>query len=243
MKFLFKILRTEFLYSNNLVRLIPEYVAYIATNGARPSAFTLQELKRILNVIYGKNKKLSTQDPVLMIRPCPCRDAQHKYSEKLPNITDVVFTTNRKDYKIGPNNKFMTKEELFKKLDYFDEVGLVHIVLGCMGEMGGGVNICNCHKSVCFVLQAILGRDFKKGLRKGPSMASVDSTKCKGIKDCGICLTRCQFHVRGEMDGKGTILEQCYGCGLCANTCPDKATTMVPRSDWTPTYFPESWLR
>jgi len=243
MKLMFVLLKTNFLYRNRLIRFIPEIVAYFAANGVRPVIFTLDELKRILDHISEKYFNLTDESPKFLIRPCPCRDAQGKYSKKLPNVTDVLLTMNKRNFQETSNNKFITKSELFQKLDYFDKKGLVHMVLGCLGLNGGGINICNCHKSVCFVLQAVLGRDIKQGLRKGPSIAVVDIDKCRGVDICGICLTRCVFHARISVDNKSIVIkENCYGCGLCANSCPENATTMVIRDDWKPYYFPKSWI-
>jgi len=240
MRFLFKILKTESLYKNRLIRVIPEFVSYFAANGARPTVYTLQELEHALNIIYQKNPPPQFG---IILRPCPCRDAQGKYSKTLPNVTDIICTTNVKALKKGPNNVFISKPQLLEKLRHFDEVGLVHIVLGCCGIEGYGINICNCHKSVCFVLLAYLGRDIKRGLAPGPSLATCDPIICKGVEACGKCLTRCVFHARAAKDGKGLILsDRCMGCGLCSNTCESGATRMMPRKNAKEIYFPFSWL-
>ena len=131
---------------------------------------------------------------------------------------------------------------MLKKLRQFDEVGLVHIVLGCCGIEGYGINICNCNKSVCFILLAYLVRDIKRGLAPGPSIATCDSMVCKGIDECGRCLTRCVFHARDIKDGKGSVLsERCMGCGLCSNTCESGATRMKARKISKEIYFPLNW--
>jgi ferredoxin len=240
MRFLFKILRTEALYKNRLIRAIPEFVSYIAANGARPSVYTLQQLEHALNIIYQKNPPPQFG---LILRPCPCRDAQGKYSKTLPNVTDVLLTTNVKALKKSPHNVFISKYQLIQKLRQFDEAGLVHIVLGCCGIQGYGINICNCHKSVCFVLLAYLGRDIKRGLAPGSSIATCDPLLCKGIEACGKCLTRCVFHARDVKNGKGLVLsDRCMGCGLCSNTCESGATRMASRKTPKEIYFPLSWL-
>ncbi|MHA1377049.1 MAG: hypothetical protein ACTSRG_01590 [Candidatus Helarchaeota archaeon] len=243
MKLMFFILKTDIFYRKPALRFIPEYISRIAVKGIKPSVFTLQELKHALNIIYNHDGS-SNEHPEFLIRPCPCRDALGKYSQKFPNVTDVIFTNNKKHYQNSKHNKFLTKKELFKKLDYFDEVGLVHIVLGCSGAEGYGINICNCHRSVCFVLRAVLGRGIWYGLNKGPSIAIVDPDKCRGVEKCGICLTRCVFHARDIFNNKGSVIEQnCYGCGLCANSCPEKATIMIERKNWSKSYFPRKLIK
>lgn len=240
MKFLFLFLNADRLYKNRLIRFIPEMIAYFAAKGASPSVYTLQELEKIVNIIYKHNG--GSKDFGIMLRPCPCRDAQHKYSTKLPNITDVIFTNNAQPLSKSRDNLFISKDQLIKKLRQFDEMGLVHVVLGCVGQDGYGPNICNCHKSVCFPLKAVLGRDFKRGLARGPSIASCDPGKCKGIDECGKCLSRCPFHGRIAVNGKGSIIpERCFGCGLCANSCESGATQMVPRPGYKEIYFPLNW--
>jgi Pyruvate/2-oxoacid:ferredoxin oxidoreductase delta subunit len=240
MRLLFKILKTEWLYRNRLIRAIPEFVSYIAANGVRPAVYTLQQLEHAVNSIYQKNPPPQFG---VVLRPCPCRDAQGKYSKTLPNVTDVILTTNVKSLKKSPNNVFITKHQLIQKLRQFDEAGLVHIVLGCCGEEGFGIGICNCHKSVCFVLLAYLGRGIKRGIAPGPSIATCDSNLCKGIDACGKCLTRCIFHARSAKDGKGLVIsERCLGCGLCSNTCESGATRMAPRKNPKELYFPLNCL-
>ncbi len=247
MRFLFKILKTEFLYKNRLIRFIPEFISYFAANGAYPSVYTLQELERTINILYytnGGQKTDSKSQFGILLRPCPCRDAQNNYSKKLPNVTDIIFTTNRKALPTGHDNIFISKPQLIRKLRQFDEAGLIHVVLGCCGEDGFGMNICNCHKSACFLLLAVLGRGFRRGLAKGPSIATSDETLCKGINECGKCLRRCPFKARIPKDGKSRVIaDRCFGCGLCANTCESGATSMTYRADYEDIYFPLSWLR
>jgi ferredoxin len=239
MRFLFKILKSETLFKNRLIRFIPEYISFIAANGARPTIYTLQELEHALDIIYRNN---SSSEYGIILRPCPCRDAQAKYSKTLPNVTDVICTSNIKALRKGSNNLFISKAQLLKKLHQFDEAGLIHVILGCCGVEGYGINICNCHKSACFILLAFLGRDFKRGLAHGPSLATCNPELCKGITDCGKCLTRCIFHARVEKDGKGSVLsERCMGCGLCANTCDSGATQLISRLNYKEIYFPSQW--
>ncbi len=242
MRMMFKILKSDILYKNRLVRFIPEFISWFAANGVRPKVYTLQELERFINAMYktnGAGIANSMAEYGILIRPCPCRDAQKKYSKKLPNCTDVLFTSNSKALPKGRDNIFISKTQLFELLHKFDEKGLVHIVLGCCGVDGFGINICNCHKSVCFILLAVLGRGMRRGLERGPSIATVDPALCKGIDECGKCLTRCVFHARVEKDGKGAVIpDLCYGCGLCANSCEAGATTMQARVGYKETYFP-----
>jgi ferredoxin len=235
---MFILLKVNFLYKNRLTRFIPEFIGFFAASGIRPVCFSLQDLKKILNNIYPDTKK---QMKDFIIRPCPCRDAQGIYSKEVPNVTDILFTTNKKDYPVNRDNLFLTKKETFDRLDHFDKKGLVHIVLGCMGI--SGINICNCHKPICYVLQAVLVRGLKVGLRKGPSIATIDVDKCKGIDECGVCLERCVFRARNIIDGKGNVIaENCFGCGLCANSCPEGATVMKKRAHWHAYYFPKIWF-
>ncbi len=245
MRFLFKILKSEILYKNRLIRFIPEFVSYFAANGAKPSVYTLQELESALNLVYRNNggSQNAAAKFGIILRPCPCRDAQGKYSQKLPNITDVVFTNNTRALPKGQDNIFISKEQLFQKLEQFDKVGLVHIVLGCCGEEGFGINVCNCHKSVCFILLAILGRGLRRGLDPSPSIAISELERCKGIQECGKCLQRCQFKARFIINGKSSVNpERCFGCGLCFNTCESGATKMIPRKGYKEIYFPSHWI-
>ncbi len=240
MRFMFKLLKNDNLYKNRLIRFIPEFVAYFAANGAQPNIYTLQQLENVVEILYQQNG--GSENFGVLFRPCPCRDAQRNYSKTLPNITDILFTTNAQALRKNRDNIFVSKKVLLRKLREFDEKGLIHVVLGCLGQEGHGINICNCHKSACFLLQAIVGRGFRRGLNPGPSIAVCDQSHCKGIEDCGKCLTRCPFHARINENGKGGILaDRCFGCGLCANSCDSGATQMTPRPGYKETYFPLEW--
>lgn len=246
MKLMFFLENTDFFYSNSIMRALIDFISWFIAHMTRPAVFTRKELKKVINNIYKVYNGSPDEAPVILIRPCPCRDALGKYSKKIPNITDVILTNykNSKKYEKKKNVIFITRKQLFKKFDEFEKAGLVPISLGCCGMEGFGKVICNCHKSVCYVLRAIIGRDIKRGLRKGPSIASVDLDKCTGVDNCGICLERCVFHARDVIDNKAIVIEEnCYGCGLCATSCPTEATEMVPREDWWPTFYPLSWLR
>ncbi|MHA1651176.1 MAG: hypothetical protein ACTSYB_13360, partial [Candidatus Helarchaeota archaeon] len=74
MRLMFKILKSEILYKNRLIRFIPEFISWFAANGVRPTVYTLPELERIINILYAHNKHNNTANAAnfgILLRPCP----------------------------------------------------------------------------------------------------------------------------------------------------------------------------
>ena len=59
-------------------------------------------------------------------------------------------------------------------------------------------------------------------------VASDNKEKCS---QCGICVDRCHFGARILDQNNDTILKQdlCFGCGLCATTCPEGSIELTAR--------------
>ncbi|MBM4237178.1 MAG: 4Fe-4S dicluster domain-containing protein [Euryarchaeota archaeon] len=82
--------------------------------------------------------------------------------------------------------------------------------------------ICNCCDDCCAYF-------LNKGERcdRGHFVQRTVQNQCT---DCGECIVVCHFGAR-RMDEEILVVkaENCYGCGLCADVCPEKCVQMIPR--------------
>ena len=123
--------------------------------------------------------------------------------------------------------KFMSPDEVKEWLRYWDERGMVHMIMNYGGQIGG---ICNCDYPDCIMIRYRLDYGMDQALIKGHYVAMVDYDVCDG---CGVCVQRCQFGaMKFEVTtGKVNIdAYRCFGCGVCATGCPMGAITLVERA-------------
>jgi ferredoxin len=96
--------------------------------------------------------------------------------------------------------------------------------------------ICNCCACDCYPFRAAQELGSKGIWPRSRYVAVHDVGRCNL---CGACVKRCHFDAffhdstTVEIDGreKSNVLynpEHCWGCGLCANTCPSGAIVMEP---------------
>ena len=206
--------------------------------------YTIEEsiaiVKNVFREYQEKGKELK-----LAIRTCPCRLALNEIDrsgyDNVSNCTDIVFMTEPNALtKNRSFMKFISIEEVIKKLHKFEKEGLVHNFLGICTAVYGSVflTICNCNKDICLPLIWHREKSFSF-LAKGHNIAVVDLDKCTG---CGNCITRCPTAARKMKNGKAIVLDHCFGCGTCRVGCEGNAITMIP-TDHKPTYFQQYMIR
>jgi NAD-dependent dihydropyrimidine dehydrogenase PreA subunit len=94
--------------------------------------------------------------------------------------------------------------------------------------------ICNCCACDCYPFRAAQELGSKGFWPKSQYIAVHDRNGCNL---CGACVQRCHFDAfyhdgsSLKVDGKAkkNVLydpDKCWGCGLCANTCPSEAIIM-----------------
>ena len=208
--------------------------------------YTIEESKALVKNIFRKNPNVLVTN-----RICPCRAATNKITDgngglydDMPIITDICFLTKpnlaiTRSKGVKGFMRFITIDQVLKKLDHFEEKGLVHSFMGPCDAMYGTVamTICNCHPEICLPMEWHKKKRFSF-FAEGHNKAIVDPDKCTG---CGKCVSRCPVHARKLVNGRAVVFKHCFGCGTCRVTCEGQATRMVASSK--PHYFPEYMIR
>ncbi len=157
------------------------------------------------------------------MRGMPC-----KYSD-LRETCIQISPDHARSYLAMGIGRSITREELFEKLDQFEEAGFILMPENSQKPE----NICVCCGDCCGPLGAILKSPRPAELFASSYYAAVDPELCTG---CGTCVNRCQLEARTLVDGKATInLDRCIGCGNCVVTCKTKASQLhKKKKEWIP---------
>ena len=127
----------------------------------------------------------------------------------------------------------VTVEEAIELTRWADRKGLMHT--GDSEWRTRGLHaICNCCACDCYPFRAAQKLGSKGTWPKSRYIAVYDAELCNL---CGACVKRCHFDAFYhevaivEVEGKakqqvGFDPDRCWGCGLCANTCPSSAIAM-----------------
>lgn len=123
------------------------------------------------------------------------------------------------------------KEEL---LDLEEECFNMGLVPNIYVIMGGEAGICHCSSATCapfLANEAIGGKSAV--IKRGEFVPRTNIDACAGAGDC---IKVCHFHARKMTEIKGRAVStidplRCYGCGLCAAVCPEKAISMTLRKE------------
>ena len=89
---------------------------------------------------------------------------------------------------------------------------------------------CSCCSCCCWFLDRLKEFDYHDAIVESNFVARHDTDACIA---CGTCVDRCHFDAWTK-DGASTphlAIERCFGCGVCATSCPTHAIALVPRSE------------
>jgi ferredoxin len=102
------------------------------------------------------------------------------------------------------------------------ERGLVTRPYSLTGGDGETIGICFCCDDCCV---------FFTGKGDKPARGIfIESTVEGCCSSCGMCERACNFGARIMDEGELVIVRyRCYGCGVCADTCPTECIEMVSR--------------
>jgi len=153
--------------------------------------------------------------------PCICQQS--------PLNVDIQIATCAEKFGKLDTYEFITKDELLELEKQCHALGLVPNVFVMFG---GDSGICHCSSATCVVFMANEAIGHKTTvLKKGRYIAQTDKMRCTCS---GECTKVCHFHAREIImkNGKPELkvhAKSCFGCGYCAEACPEKAITMVKR--------------
>jgi len=176
--------------------------------------------------------------------PCACRihtaelgpDARNLSAGELgfcrrsPLEVDIQIAASGEEFAKLSTYTIITREELLDLEAQCHDMGLVaNVYTMCVGESG----LCHCSSQTCVPFIANEAIDRKSAvIRPGRTISRTDSSRCEAHGDC---LKVCHFNARRITERRGRRVSvlvdpvRCYGCGYCAEVCPQEAIAMVDR--------------
>jgi len=168
----------------------------------------------------------------IVVQPCDCRRLGENCNR--PVETCIWLDEGARQALDRGHGRRLNKDEAIQLLRWADKKGLMHTADSEWHERGLHA-ICNCCACDCYPFRAAQELGTKGIWPKSHYIVDYNANLCN---QCGACVKRCHFeafHHDGsiiEIDGKNkkgvaVDIEKCWGCGLCANTCPQGAIKMI----------------
>ncbi len=156
----------------------------------------------------------------IAVQRCACRVRERRCSNPLETC---ISLNDLADYVIFRGiGRQISLKEAFKLIGKCENLGLVHQTI----NSDTPDVICNCCPCCCSFLRSIIYYGKKAASAKSRYMATFDKEKCTHCKDL-VCVKKCVFGGITKREGKLHINHNmCWGCGLCASTCPENAVKM-----------------
>jgi ferredoxin len=165
--------------------------------------------------------------------PCDCRRLGQNC--KKPTDTCIWMGENALRTLDRGYGKRLTNDEAKGIVRLADKKGLIHTAQH-EWQTKGRYSVCNCCSCDCYVLTT--ARELKSKAF-WPRVTHIANPRSEYCQLCGACVTRCQFKAffhdgtKKRVNGKLKKIvkfdpKKCWGCGLCANTCPNQAILMMP---------------
>jgi NAD-dependent dihydropyrimidine dehydrogenase PreA subunit len=167
----------------------------------------------------------------IIVQPCDCRRLGQNCD--LPVETCIWLDESAREALDRGQGRRLTATEAKELIRKADKQGLMHTA-DSEWQSHGLQAICNCCACDCYPFRAAEELGSKGVWPKSRYIAKYDSSLCS---TCGTCLERCHFEAffyldptgngdRTPLEAVGYDPEKCWGCGLCANTCPENAIQM-----------------
>jgi NAD-dependent dihydropyrimidine dehydrogenase PreA subunit len=171
-------------------------------------------------IIKSKNR--------IAITDCACRglmEAMGKRRCTHPIETCLMFDEVGDYYVQNGIGRYISSEEALKGLERNEQAGLV-------------VNVSNSYNPeiMCSCCSCCCGVNGAAKYFAGPSLNYQSNYTCvydeELCTNCGKCAERCAFAANKMIDDKLQFsAESCFGCGLCVTTCPQKARSLVRKTE------------
>jgi ferredoxin len=151
---------------------------------------------------------------------CGCRERRGHCGRSRTDIC-MIF---RDD--IGSSGSRMKEVTLTDVLAIFDEASQKRLVTRpYRNDQDRSLTdgLCFCCSDCC---EYLLNPE-ENACDKGISIETTDMELCNF---CGDCVKACYFDARKMVDDELVVArDNCYGCGLCVDTCTEKAIAMIAR--------------
>jgi NAD-dependent dihydropyrimidine dehydrogenase PreA subunit len=169
----------------------------------------------------------------IVVQPCDCR----RLGQNCDRPVETCIWLD--DAALGAldrgHGRRLTCDEAVDLVRQADKAGLMHTADNDWRKRGLHA-ICNCCACDCYPFRAAQELGSKGIWPRSRYVGVQDAERCNL---CGACVKRCHFAAfyhdgtSVEIDGKAKMQviydpDACWGCGLCANTCPSEAIAMEP---------------
>ncbi len=169
---------------------------------------------------------------VIVVQPCDCRKLGENCNR--PVETCIWLDEGARESLDRGHGRQLTQEDALELLRWTDKKGLMHTADSAWKERGLHA-ICNCCACDCYPFRAAEELGSEGVWPKSNFIAQYHAKRCNF---CGACVKRCHFDAFFHIDEFKTVnqkekqkvaydAELCWGCGLCANTCPEGAIKMI----------------
>ncbi len=170
----------------------------------------------------------------IVVQPCDCRRLGQNCSR--PVETCIWLDERALEALDRGQGRRLTATEAKQLLKRADKKGLMHTADGDW-RVNGLHEICNCCACDCYPFRAAQALGSKGVWPQSRYLANHRTEVCT---HCGACVKRCHFDAFYHDELLTVTIKnrlfkavrydarRCWGCGLCANSCPTNAITMAP---------------
>jgi formate hydrogenlyase subunit 6/NADH:ubiquinone oxidoreductase subunit I len=182
-------------------------------------------------MLLGEIEEMIDAATDIIVQPCDCRRLGQNCDR--PVETCIWLDQGAREALDRGHGRRLTREEAKELVRWADRKGLMHTA-DSEWQTRGLHAICNCCACDCYPFRAAQELGSKGVWPKSRYIVVYDRERCTL---CGTCVQRCHFGAfyhdgsTVEVDGRARKNVQfepaeCWGCGLCANTCPAEAIVM-----------------
>jgi ferredoxin len=123
------------------------------------------------------------------------------------------------------NGRFITRDEVFDKLEAAQKDGLVLQPENNQAPEA----ICCCCGDCCAYITRYKNHPRPAELALSNYYIEVDPELCNG---CEACIEKCQMEARVFEEGVATVqTDRCIGCGICVDVCPNDANQLFKKEE------------
>ena len=168
----------------------------------------------------------------IAVQRCACRVRERRCDNPLETC---ISLNGFADYIISRGiGREISLDEAFEIVEKCEDLGLVHQTV----NSDTPDVICNCCPCCCSFLRSVLYHGKESAVAKSRYIPIFNWDQCADCED-KVCVTKCVFGGLSIKEGKLHVdYRRCWGCGLCARACPQKAVKLKPIREAS--YIPKS---